>query len=803
MKYALIFRKLVIDDKIYYQGLDKVIGEETFDNKIEVVDGQKYLGDTISHMETLDKLVYLEITQQQFDDIGDETIFLKVEDGEFREIEDYSERANVALNFYSKFHDFRLVPDYDIEKLVLNVQNDLKNKLIGEDKAINKILTKIYNNHMYFEADIDKEDMVNNKSNILLLGPYGCGKSTIKESLKKNLAPIPVVECQLTGNFQMDIVEMIHKLISVSDGNEYLAERGIVIFDGINDFTSTSVNMEEQTLTYYIDTLKQIMEAKLLHIKGFDNSYATFDCSLLTYICMVDIDYDYEDKKNKLKDYLYYTRVDSDKLYELGFSGEMINNCFSEEIIFMEEMTRDLALKILKDKKMSPLYKLKRTLENRGKTLKICRNFVEELVDYGLNLGEGFRGIEKVIKYLVESKDYTAKQIILDSIELHDLQIGSFILDDEEELDEKNDKKTKSQNSYSNLKVDIIKRTINDLSVLDVVSKIKEEIIGQDDQIFSVVNAFFNHILDHNKDFTANELKKKKENILLIGPTGVGKTAIVMALSRMFELPFVEVNSTRYSKAGYVGESVDSILLDLIDAAGGNVEKAQHGFIFFDEIDKIHATANSGGIDMSEEVQNDLLKLIEGEVRTITTRSAFGESRIKFDTKDLFISGGGAFAGIEKITKERVKKKSGQSTVGFKTVKEQQKDISLKPTTDDLEEYGMSTQFTGRFPKIISLSNLDVDKLCQIINNPNGVVSLNVKSYAQSGIVVKISDGFKKKLAKRVLDRKNGARGIIGEFSNIKDEIDKNIALNDIEEVIVNDDCLEYPEQIQYVKRKK
>ena len=799
MKYALILRKLIVNNTLYYQVLDKVIGEETFDEALEVRTGKNFFGQVIKSLDDLNEpIVYMEISRENYENkVPIQNIFFKVSEGELSQIDNYNEEADIALAFYNHYHDFRLIPEYNLESLIKDVKTDLQEKILGQEEVIERILAKIYSNQMYSESELSHEDIEKAKNNVLIIGPYGTGKSTILRSIKEKLDPIPVIHYQLTGNYKNDIFEIIKKLLIESNGNKYLAERGIVIFDGINSLSSPlQVDEEEVNVDLYIRTLELIMNTRNLCFYNSEHETISFDYSLITNICAIDLDYT-ENKESECD--LYYSKINSDVLLTIGFTPDILIDLFDSEIIYMNEMTKELALKILKNKNISPLYKMKTVLENRGKTVHFSKDFIDYLVDYGLEFNEGFTGIIRTLKYLLETKKIDSKQIVFQKSDLDELRVGSAFPEIEysEEI-------PKAKNNKASLEelltVDLQKRTINELTVKDTVEIIKQNIKGQDEQIFYLVNAFYNHVFNKYRNFSDIELRELKENVLLIGSTGVGKTAIVLCLSRIFNIPFVRESATRYSKVGYVGEDVDSMLLDLLDVAKGDLRKAQNGILYIDEIDKINASNDRMNLDMSAAVQNDLLTLIEGDIRRVGRKDDL--EKFEFDTSHLFVVGTGAFEGLESITKNRLKREKGQTKVGFKSEETSDTD-NLNPTDEDLHEYGFDRQILGRFPNKIRLANLNEDILYEIINNQTGgVVNLNLKAYEMSGIVVSMSEDFKRALARKSLKKGSGARGINGVFLEIKREIDRNVQNGDVEQVILNGECIENPDKIIYVKRK-
>lgn len=810
MKYAMVLRKLVIDGTIYYQAFDKVIGEETFNNKIKVIEGEAYLDKELPSLEDKrSQLVYMEIDETTYFNMDfEEFIFFKKENNDITAVNDPVEYNNLALAFHERYRDFKIIPEYNIEKLLKDVKDDLKNKLLGQDEPINKILRKIYDNHMYFESDLDEDNIYKNKNNIMIMGEFGTGKTTIIDSINKNLVPIPVLNFTLTGNLQEDIGEIIRKLWILSGGNKFLAERGIVIFDSIESVGEFDKDGE---VISHIQELEVLMKSKEVYLKN-GNDVVRFNTSFITYILVLDKQYDFKEPAEY--DDLYYSKIYGKRLAELGFTLNMIDTLFNNEVIFMNEMTPELATEIIKNKEMSPLYKMKQVLEGRGKKVRISKDFVMALVDYSLDFNNGFAGIERTLKYILDAKDLSKKEVYFTEDDIFNLKVGTANLLHDELYDEynseldnevsvKTDIKTNKKNNdkvKDIVSVDLKNRTINGLKIPDVVNMIKQHVKGQDDAIFNVVNSFYNHIFNRHRGYTAEEIRELKENVLLLGPTGVGKTQIVRTLANIFDIPYVREIATRYSKTGFQGENVDSMLYDLVDAAGGDVTKAQLGVIYIDEIDKIKSQVGKDEYGMQESIQFALLTLIEGDKRTI--ESTLSRNKLEFDTSNLWFIGTGTFDGLDDNIKERLRKEQGLGKVGFSKYGSELK-VLPKPTDDDLHAYGFDRQFLGRFPNKIQLSNLDVDTLYDIINNPNGgIVSLTKKGYESDGITISMSDEFKKALAKRAYDKKQGARGIKSAFVDIKNTIDKNIENGDVEEIILDENSVDNPKNIVFVKRK-
>ena len=787
--FGIVLRKLIIDGIEYYQSIDKFEGNR-IDEKSVIVSEGIYEGMTLESIDDANgSLVYVEISKEDYENVNIEYPIYFEQKDTLEEIKDPFLLANIVSSFYKKYQDFPIMPNYKIDDLIKKARNNIKRNCLGQDVAIKKILYKILNNNMAINSDIDKNSLDQLKSNILVMGPYGVGKTTIKNSLMTSLDPIPVVEISLTGDYSTDIKTIIRKLITNADGNMFLAVQGIVVYDNINmDNSSYDENSDMVPKNVYIEELKRIMASTTITTIGEDNIMRNFDMSRLTHLCFLDMPY--TDSK---KDGIYYTKVHSDDFMLFGIEPDFLDY-FDGEIIYMQEMNSKLAKKILLDKIISPLNNIKMMYEKMDKKVTFTEDFVDHLIEVGLSFEMGFEGIIKILKYLNQSSKLLEKNICFKKEDIDALKIGSMLYSDYD----------KEENYYKEdnaLKVDLINRTINGLTVKDTVNLIKENIEGQDEAIFTLVNAFYNHVFNKNKSFNSFDLKQLKENVLFIGSTGVGKTAIVENLTRIFNITYVREIATRYSQTGYVGSSVDDMLLDLVKAAKGDMQKAQNGILYIDEIDKINKK-DGQGLDMGLSVQNDLLTLIEGDKRNVEAKEQ-GRANILFDTSGLFIIATGAFDGLDEIVKRRVKKQlTNGNTLGF-TTNTNPVDVNYNITNNDLYEYGYDKQFIARFSNKVKLNNLSEEVIFNIINNSrNGYINLCRDSYQKSGITLKISDSFKKKLASKVLKQEEGARGIKSLFSPIKQAIDYNLQDGDIGEIILDEEALDDPKKIMYIKKK-
>lgn len=737
---AILFRRLEVDGVSYYQ----LYGENT-DFKPD---------DTFADFDNRKMKDYFYLDADSDIEVADPSLLNLYYDvnGEFSALNDPKLFEKVFNEFKDKFN-IVIREIKPVEEIVDNVDK----QILFQREAIGDLVGQIYLNQSIMASDLPVDLKLKLKNNILFHGPFGSGKKSIIECLEKEI-DIPYADVTISSNLKDTLEDIIKQLLSRS-GNSTEASYGIVyIRDNFLNLTEVLGDNVYNAPSFFTNRGPIEYQGNVI------------DFRTLTFVILFDERVD-----------IPLERTDIDSIMTMAdctfkLSTRMLTNDEKYQVLFSKNGRLSLYQKFLDD------YDHKMVIEEES--LKRIINECSK-VDTGMNI------LNSIIDGLMKENLLFG----IHDVYINEESIAPFIPAIESFQDNYESKDViVEENKKNNNQEDIVNKAFDE--ELDKLSSIiTRDVIGQDKQVRTILYTILENRRMANKVGLDNP-KKFINNILIRGESGSGKTMIVERIAKMLNIPFFIADSTQFTETGWAGGDVTDMLACLIHAANGDIEAAQKGILWIDEIDK-KAGTDAQSQHSRGAVLDNLLKLVEGATISVNIGSRTQEEKVLFDTSRLTVGLGGAFEGLEKFRDRRL----GSNKMGFGRPETKNAPI----TGEDYVSYGMKKQFMARFPVRIELNKITKESLIRVMKESESS-SLKTEKFKleDRNIELEYTDDFYEALAEKVLEMEIGNRGIEAALSNVLDSINLiDIKSSEVAKIILNKDVVNNPESVILIKRTK
>ena len=733
---AILFRKLEIDGVNYYQ----LYGED----KNFVPD------DTFADYDN-------RASKDRFYVDGDSDI--EIDDPSFLNIY-YDDNGKLkALNdsysFERIFNVFKEKFNIVVREIkpIKEVVNAISKKILFQKEAITDLVEQIYLNQSIMASDLPVDLKLKLKNNILFYGAFGSGKKSIIECLEKEL-DIPYADVTISTNLKDTLEDIIKQLISRSKNNTDASYGVVYIRDNFLKLTEALGENVFNAPSFFTNNGRIDYHGQII------------DFRTLTFVVLMDERVDYK-----------------------------IDDLDIDSIMTMADCTFRVATRVLSDKEKysvlfgenGRLYHYNKFLHDFGKKLIVDEKALKKLIHECSKIDPGMNILNSVIDGIIKENLLCGIRDIYIDDECIDIFIPAISMFGDVPKEAKYTPKTKDE-KYEEVFDEELER---------LYKTITKDVIGQDKQVKSILYTILENRRMINKAGLDNP-KNYIKNILIRGESGSGKTMIIDKITKLLNIPTFIADSTQYTETGWVGESVTDMLACLYHAAGGDLEAAQKGILFIDEVDKKTSRGSDGGPSRGAVLDN-LLKTIEGAAVSVNIGNKIQEEKILFDTSRLTVICSGAFEGIEECRDKRL----GKRKVGFDHEVKQGVDKGI--TTEDFIAYGMNRQFMSRLPKVVELNKSTKESLIEVMKKSESS-QLKIEKYKleDRGIEIEYTEDFYERLAEVALSKKIGVRGIEQALSKVYDSINiENIKSSSVAKIILNKEVIDDPSKVIIIPREK
>lgn len=774
MKKKFVYRQLKLGDEIYYQ-LYKMVDPEvelSIKNRAPGTDVLEFY----QEIEFEEDSIFKDFLYTQFHYENDTIVF----------INDPVLITKLNDLFYDKYHDFEVIPKNDVD--IANLREMINKVVLYQETPVSEVLSIIKSNLDILDTDISDDQKRRLKHNILLYGPKGYGKRTFIELLEENLG-VPCAIVELTSDANKNLNLVISAIGSSAMGNMKKAEHGIVFIK--DNFDELSGEFEDDISPLMV--VEALLETTYAELGG-DQKHR-FDLSKITYVLV----------KNTSTNC-------SEDLYDEGMSERLLN--YFDDMVCFGRLSKEQIKHLILDNPESPLNLYQKVCQKAGKCLVIEPDFLDTLIDRAYYDIGGIELINGYIEMMIKTR-WGNNPIILDRTlverEVEDTNyLRDYVLEKEGAREpektsgtvEKFDGKDDALEDTSKFKIDL--EQIRD-AYRHKLEILMQYVKGQDEPLKNILyHALINDVIQ-NSNLSPESKKERINHMLIRGGAGSGKSYITGLVARVLgDKPFAEIDCKRYTEAGYVGKSIDDMLIKLYYAAGGNLKKAQRGILFLDEIDKLAASSGER-VDVSRgSVQESLLKLMEGTIFDLEIKEGAGTKFVNFDTRELTVIAAGAFEGLGKIRDARIKKNGKKQSIGFQSTKNQEEVfIDKNYTLEDMQEFGMHAQLLRRIPFQCDLNQLKKDDYRNImLNAKSSAFKIKIERIMMLGVKITYDEDFVEEFTEKVSKLGFGVSGISILTERIFANFETKLLEHDYDEVILNKECVTDPTKIILVEKE-
>lgn len=733
--HAILFRKLEIDGVNYYQlyGENRDFKEDdTFTDFANRSSKDFFYVDADSDIEITDPTLL--------------NIYYDV-DGEFKVLNDFSLFEKVFEEFRQKFN----ISVHQI-KPIQEIVNNVDKKILFQKEAVKDLVAQIYLNQSIMASDLPVDLKLKLKNNILFHGVAGSGKKNIIECLEREL-DIPYADVTISSNINATLEDVIKQLLKRSKKSEEASHGIVFIRDNFLNLTDVFGENVYTAPTFLTSQGPLIYNGNVI------------DFRTLTFVVLFDELIDIPLERSDMNSVMTMTDC------TFRASTKILTNNEKYEVLFSQNGRINLYEKFLKD------YDHNMVIDEKSlkKLIQECSK-----ADPGMNLLNSM--IDGLMK---ENLLFGIHDVYIDNESIAPFLAG---------VDSFKNEHYEMPSVKENKKEEIVQQAFDE-ELDKLTSIITKDVIGQDKQVKTILYTILQNRRMANKDGLENP-EKYINNILIRGESGSGKTMIVERIAKILNVPIFIADSTQFTETGWAGGDVTDMLACLIHAANGDIEAAQKGILWIDEIDK-KAETDSAGQHSRGAVLDGLLKIVEGATISVNIGSKIQEQKVLFDTSRLTIGLGGAFEGLEKIRDRRL----GSNKMGFG-----RQDTKNAPITDeDYVQYGMKKQFMARFPVRVELNKITKESLIRVMKESQSSCLKTEKFKLEDrGIELEYTDDFYEGLAEEVLKMEIGNRGIAAALSKVLDSINLiDIRSNEVAKIILNKDVIDNPEKLVLIKREK